>query len=664
MITPTYLVLRFALLGMIALAALSLSVNAAVTPNPLFSDNAVLQRDRKVPVWGTADEGEKVTVEFAGQKADTLTKGGKWMVWLDPMTASAESRVLKITGASNSVTATNILVGEVWVASGQSNMEWALRQATNGLAAVASAVDPQLRLVHLPHRDLDEPKADAVIQWKQCDTNSAADFSAVAYYFGRDLRIRLGVPVGLIGSYYGGTPAEAWTDRKTLVADPRFKALLDRQAKAEAEFDPVKLEARNQKIKADYEVEAAQAVEDGKPKPNGPRLMVPPDKDKNRPSCLFNGMIAPLQPYALRGVIWYQGESNAGEYVLYRKLFPAMIASWRQQWGQGDFPFLFVQIAPFKRQNPGIREAQLISLDSTTNTAMAVTTDVGNPEDIHPIDKEPVGHRLAIAARALAYGEKLEYSGPVYRSMSVEGNKAVLSFTHTGSGLMAKNGDLRGFMVAGSDGRYFTARAEIKGETVEVSSPEVPVPTAVRYGWAYVPDVNLFNKEGLPASPFRTDISDSIEMKRGDLPSSGSNLLGSAAMSNGIIQLSKEAFAVKGGVEVGVNNDILTPSDYLWTKSEGVPLLAGRRYRISYDYTVRGTNTPGDFYHLFEGGSIEGKARPNEAWEGNPGDSGHRDLIVSVGSPVARFVMGVKKGGLRLESLRIEELPAKVPAAK
>jgi len=507
---------------------------------------------------GNGRRGEKVTVEFAGQKVETIAKEGKWKVELPPMAASSDPRTLTVRGASNTVTATNVLVGEVWLCSGQSNMEWRLDKATNGAAAVASSSDPLLRLTQLAHRETDEPQATAEIAWKPCESNSVAGFSAVGYFFGRDLRKVLGVPVGLIGSYYGGTPAQAWTSRGTLEADPQFKVLLDRQAKAEAEFDPAKLEARNQKIKADYEAEASQALAEGKPKPSGPRLLVPPGKDKNRPSCLYNGMIAPLQPYALRGVIWYQGESNAGEYVLYPEAFPRDDRFWRQQWGQGDFPFLFVQIAPFKRQNPGIREAQLISWDSTTNTAMAVTTDVGNPEDIHPTTKEPVGQRLALAARALAYGEKLEYSGPVYRSMSIAGNKAVLSFTHTGSGLMAKDGDLRGFMVAGSDGRYFPARAEIKGETVEVSSPEVPVPASVRYGWAYVPDVNLFNKEGLPASPFRTDISDSIDLKRGDLPPAGANLLASTAMNNGIVQLSKEASAVKDGVEVGVTNDILT----------------------------------------------------------------------------------------------------------
>jgi len=659
---PLQPILRTASLMLMILGGSSL--HAAVNPNPLFSDNAVLQRDGKVPVWGTADEGEKVTVEFAGQKLETVAKGGKWKVELPPMAASSEPRTLTVSGATNTVTATNILVGEVWLCSGQSNMEWRLDKATNGYAAAASSADPLLRLTHLAHRDIDMPQETADIAWKQSESNSVVSFSAVGYYFGRDLRSRLGVPVGLIASYYGGTPAEAWTSRETLAADPQFKPLQDRQAKSEAEFDPAKLEAHNQKIKADYEAAAAQAVAEGKPKPPAPRLLVPPKNNKNRPSCLYNGMIAPLQPYALRGVIWYQGESNAGEYVLYRKLFPAMITSWRKQWGRGDFPFLFVQIAPFKRQNPGIREAQLISWDSVPNAAMTVTTDVGNPEDIHPIDKEPVGHRLALAARALAYGEKLEYSGPVYRSMSIAGDKAVLAFTHTGSGLMAKDGDLRGFMVAGSDGRFFPARAEIKGETVEVSSPKVPVPAAVRYGWAYVPDVNLFNKEGLPASPFRTDISDSIDLLRGDLPPAGTNILDSPAITNGLIRLAKEASTVKGGVEIGATAGVTTPCDYLWT--DGVPFQPGRRYRISYDYAVRGTNTPAAFYHLFEGGSADGKSdKLYETWEANPGDSGHRDINVTAGSPAARLFLGVKKGGLRLESLRIEELSStNAPAAK
>jgi sialate O-acetylesterase len=217
-------------------------------------------------------------------------------------------------------------------------------------------------------------------------------------------------------------------------------------------------------------------------------------------------MLHPLIPYAIKGAIWYQGESNASQSRLYQTLFPAMIADWRTRWNQGNFPFLFVQIAPFNGQPPEIREAQLFTLKNSPNTAMAVTTDLGDANDIHPTRKEPVGQRLALGARALAYGEKIEYSGPLYQSMEVKGSEAILSFAHTGSGLLAKDGELKGFTLAGADGRFIPATAKIEGTKIVVTAAGVTDPIAVRYGWENVPDVNLFNQEGLPASPFRTDV--------------------------------------------------------------------------------------------------------------------------------------------------------------
>lgn len=536
------------LLGSICLLPHVAHLRADISPNSLFSDNAVLQRDKLVPIWGTAADGEKVTVEFAGQKAETIAKDGRWKVELQPMKATAEGQTMTFTG-NNVVKASNVVVGEVWLCSGQSNMELPLKLSERGREVASSANDAMMRMVCIPRRDIDEPQSNAVAAWGMGTPNSSGEFSAVAFYFGRELRKVLDVPIGLIGSYYGNTPAQAWMDRKTLAGDVDFKKMLDGQAKAEAEFDSVKFEAQVKSIQEKFDIAAAQALAEGKPKPRGPVLPVPPNKLKQRPACLYNGMIAPLQPYAIRGVIWYQGESNNADPILYRKLFPALIHSWREQWGQGDFPFLFVQIAPFKDMTPGLREAQLLALESTKNTAMAVTTDVGNPVDIHPTNKEPVGHRLSLAARVLAYGEKIEFSGPLYSSMRVEGNKAIVSFSHADGGLIAKDGDLRGFMVAGSDGRFFAAQAEIKGKTVEISSPGVQVPTVVRYGWANAPDVNLFNKEGLPASPFRTDISDSFNMLRGDLPPAGANLLESPTMTNGLVRIAKEASSVNGGVE-------------------------------------------------------------------------------------------------------------------
>ena len=489
------------------IAALSLSVSALaeVTPNPLFSDNSVLQQGKRVPVWGKASEGERVSVEFAGQKVQTVAKDGRWMLWLEPLKASSAPQTMTIAG-QNTITVKNVLVGEVWVCSGQSNMQWMLQRASNGPETVAAAGDPQLRLLTIPPKAVDEPQTEAKVEWKECNSVTAAPFSAVGYFFGRDLRKALHVPVGLISSNWGGTPAEAWTDRKTLESTPVLNGILEAQARAEATFDPVKLEAQNKEIIAKYQAEVEKAKAEGKPKPSGPRLNLAPKVNHRRPCGLFNGMIAPLQPYAFQGVIWYQGENNSGAAKLYQTLFPAMIGNWRATWKQGEFPFLFVQIAPHKNMTPEIREAQLLTFQNVPKTAMAVITDLGNAEDIHPTQKEPVGGRLALAARALAYGESVEFSGPVFDKLKIEQNRAVLSFKHLGSGLLAKDGPLKGFTVAGADGKFVDAKAEIRSGGVVVSSEQVPVPVAVRYGWANVPDVNLYNKEGLPASPFRTDL--------------------------------------------------------------------------------------------------------------------------------------------------------------
>lgn len=433
--------------------------SAAVKPHALFSDNAVLQQGMKVPIWGTADDGEKVTVKFQDQAVSTTAKRGRWILWLSPLKAGGP-----FTMRINTIELHNILVGEVWVCSGQSNMEMPLSQSANAEKTIADSKDSSLRLLTVPIA-VTRPK-ELAVSWEECAPKAAPDFSAVGYYFGRDLRKSLKVPVGLINSSVGGTYAEAWTSRRTLKADPAFKTILDNPLPA-----------------------------------------------PNRPSCLYNGMIAPLLPYAIRGAIWYQGESNAGQAYLYRTLFPAMIRDWRENWGQGDFPFLFLQIAPFGKIESEpvdsmwaeLREAQLLTSQNVPNTAMAVITDFGSETDIHPQQKEPVGVRLAMAARAVAYGEHIVYSGPVYKSMKIENERAVLSFDHVGGGLTAKDGELKGFTIAGQDGKFFNAQAEIRGNKVAVWNPKVERPVAVRYGWSDCPVVNLFNKGGLPASPFRTD---------------------------------------------------------------------------------------------------------------------------------------------------------------
>jgi sialate O-acetylesterase len=495
--------LRLDILIVALLASTCASLRAEVRPNSLFSDGVVLQRGGSVPIWGTASEGEKVTVKFQGQTVSTSAKDGRWLVRLKHLKAGG-SFTLAIAG-DNSILITNVLVGEVWLCSGQSNMAFPLSRAENAPQAIPAADDPELRLYTVPRGATDTPLKDVPGVWKECTPETATSFSAVAYFFGRDLRRALNVPVGLIHSSVGGTPAEAWTSHQTLESDPALKAIPESQAARVKAYDPVAAAQKHQQALARHKEAVAKARAEGKQPPAAPRAPVDPSRSPRRPSALYNAMIAPLQPFAIAGVIWYQGEANATRAAEYQKLFPAMIRNWREAWGEGDFPFLFVQIAPHERMTPEIREAQLLSWQKVPRTAMAVITDIGNETNIHPTRKEPVGDRLALAARAIAYGQKLEYSGPVYRSMKVKGNQVILSFMHIDGGLEAKGGELKGFTIAGADGSCASATAKIEGKKVIVESPSGAAPTAVRYGWSNTPNVNLFNKEGLPATPFRTD---------------------------------------------------------------------------------------------------------------------------------------------------------------
>ncbi len=473
----------------------------------LFSDHAVLQRGQPVPVWGTADAGEEVTVSLAGQ-TQTAKAGadGKWKVSLTPL-KEAESLTLTVKG-HNTLTVNDVAVGEVWLASGQSNMAYRLAADANAAAAIAAAADPQLRFFTISGNSSDTPLAEVPSKWLASDATSAPGYSAVAYYFARDLRKALKVPVGIIHSSVGGTPAEAWTSRGAIEANEELnKGLSEMQAAAIEAYPALlaKYQENEEKDLKNWQIAADKATAAGQVAPRKPAPPRDPAKNPSRPSALYNAMIAPLEPYGIRGAIWYQGESNSGRAAQYRTLFPAMITGWRQAWGQGEFPFFFVQIAPHVGMLPEIREAQLLTLDKVPQTAMAVITDCGDAKDIHPKQKEPVGSRLALAARATVYGEKIEYSGPAFESLTVDGGRAVLKFQHA-AGLTAKDGELKGFTVAGEDKNFVPAKAEIKGETVIVSAESVSTPAAVRYGWANVPEVNLYNAAGLPASPFRTDV--------------------------------------------------------------------------------------------------------------------------------------------------------------
>ena len=519
-------------LSVIAITALvSGALHAEVKPNPLFTDGAVLQRGQPIPVWGTARDGEKVTVELNSEKVSTTAAAGKWSVSLKPLKEGGPY-TMKITG-DNAVTVNNLLVGEVWVCSGQSNMEWTFAKAHNAKEEGPKAVFPKLRMFTVQKKTSAKPLTEAVGSWVECSPQTVGGFSAVGYFFARDIYQKLGVPVGMIHTSWGGTPAQAWTSLEGFGTAPELKGYVDAANQKLAGYDaaaaayPAKLEEFNAKSKEWNETAGktyqealkswteatAQAKQAGQPLPPQPNPSSPqpkqpaePDGGSGDPTTLYNGMVAPIIPYGIKGAIWYQGESNASQSKQYRTLFPAMIADWRARWKQGDFPFFFVQIAPFNGQPPEIREAQFLTLAKVKNTAMAVTTDVGNAKDIHPTQKEPVGQRLALAARALTYGEKIEYSGPLYESMTEKAGKIILSFKHVGGGLVSKDGELKGFTIAGEDKKFVSAQAKIQGSTVVVSAEGVANPKAVRYGWANVPDVNLFNNEGLPASPFRTDV--------------------------------------------------------------------------------------------------------------------------------------------------------------
>lgn len=476
----------------------------------IFGDNMVLQRGVACPVWGTANAGEKVTVSFLGQKKEaTANADGKWMAKLDSLTAGGPYE-LTIAGGST-ITLKNVMVGEVWVCSGQSNMEWPLKAARDGMKAAEESHNPMIRLFTVVKNNNIKPASDVKGNWAECDSDVAKDFSAVGYYFGRELQKELNVPIGLIHTSWGGTPIEVWLSRRAMSADADMKQYIDNYDKRSAQYEAALSEYNAQVTaakKAAAEKPEATDKKDEKPAPK------PPQGPGLAPNVLYNNMIAPLLPYAIGGTIWYQGESNAGQAYLYRKQMPAMIKQWREDFACGEFPFLMVQLANFMDRNTEptdtpwaeLREAQTMTARSTPKTGMAVIIDIGEAKDIHPKNKEDVGKRLALAAEAIGYGRKIVYSGPLYDSMKAEGNQVRLTFNHVGGGLIAQGSEaLKGFAVAGADKKFVWADAKIESDTIVVSSSAVAQPVAVRYAWADNPECNLYNKEGLPASPFRTD---------------------------------------------------------------------------------------------------------------------------------------------------------------
>ncbi|MEI8290962.1 MAG: sialate O-acetylesterase [Verrucomicrobiota bacterium] len=552
------------------LAIGSISLRADVQMPAIFGDHMVLQQSIKLPVWGKADPGEKVTVTV-GSRSVSATAGpdGKWRVELEILNASAEPVTMTITG-KNRIVFSDVLIGDVWACSGQSNMEYGINSTSRAKKDISKANRPLLRLFIVskvasfaPLEDIKpdaNPKNALIGHWQVCTPEILVghggwpdSFSAAAYYFGAEIQERTGFPVGLIQCPWGGKPIQAFISlealRKTpdlaLYAEQHDKELADSPAlkaaatAGKAEYDS-QLKAWNDQYgaafkqamedwtKADAAARAAHAPLPPRPKPSVPMPTPLPDGNAKPDTAthLFNGMIHPLIPFGIKGVIWYQGENNAGKPWDYDKLMAALIGDWRARWGLGDFPFLYVQLAAFQTPAkepvqkdgwPVIRDMQLRTL-KVPNTGMAVAIDIGEANDIHPGDKLDVGHRLALIARHVAYGENIEFSGPIYDGMQVEGGKIRIRFKHV-KGLkiaahpqifddvppVAAPAELPAFAIAGADRKWVSAKAMIDGETVVVSSDLVKEPVAVRYGWAKNPACHLYNGANLPASPFRTD---------------------------------------------------------------------------------------------------------------------------------------------------------------
>jgi len=473
----------------------------------ILSDHAVLQRQVPVHIWGWADAGERVAVSFHGQTQKTIADDlGKWSVFLRPEQAGGPY-VLTVQG-TNTITLEDILVGDVWFASGQSNMEFPLNGfpgsavLKNGSQEITAAAQPQMRLVRYAHKASEYEQHDQSASWTLCTPETADQFSAVAYFFGRDLVRQERVPIGLIDSTWGGTPVSSWLSLDALSSDaglmPQFA---ERVSMVESQDDEPAIRAAEKR-------EDEKALAAGQVPPKHPWH---PDPASWAPAGLFNGMVAPAIDFTIKGVIWYQGETDSSvtRGPLYERTFTAMITDWRTRWREGNFPFLFVQISSFESTPAEIwgvvREAQRRTL-KLTDTAMAVSLDVGEADNVHPADKQTVGARLALAARAVAYGEQIEFSGPLFREATPEAANIRVYFTHA-QGLVAKGGALNGFEVAGEDRHFHPATARVEADTVIASSPDVLHPLYVRYAWANAPlTANLYNTAGLPASTFTSEM--------------------------------------------------------------------------------------------------------------------------------------------------------------
>ncbi|MFA6546094.1 MAG: sialate O-acetylesterase [Limisphaerales bacterium] len=489
------------------LLCLAAAARAEVKLPAIFGDHMVLQREASVPVWGTAAPGEEVTVTIAGQTATTKAGAdGKWSVKF-AMLAGPGPHTLTVK-AGNTLTFSDVLVGEVWLGSGQSNMAMTVSGVKDSEQELAAAKLPQIRMFTEGSAASTTAQTEGKGQWVVCAPDTVGRFSATAFFFGREIHKALNVPVGLINSSVGGTPIESWIAPEAQLASPELKRFFEQTRQQEGKIDAVKARAKFEQDHAKWKEAAKKARADGKPVPRAPRDPVAQAERKGNIGGLFNGKISPLIPYAIRGAIWYQGEANssAEKAPFYHAQLSLLVSDWRARWGH-DFPFAWVQLPNFGgpgRDWPLVREGMLKTL-KLKNTGMAITIDIGEEKNIHPKNKQEVGRRLGAWALGTVYGRKVVTSGPLPAGHQVRGNEVVLSFTHADGGLVARDGELKGFVIAGEDKQWKRAQARIEGDKVIVSNAELKQPVAVRYAWENFPTCNLFNGAGLPASPFRTD---------------------------------------------------------------------------------------------------------------------------------------------------------------
>ncbi|MEI6646767.1 MAG: sialate O-acetylesterase [bacterium] len=481
----------------------------------LFSEHMVLQREKPVAVWGWGDAGEAVTVAFAGQTKTAIAGAdGKWSLKLDALKASIESRALTVIGKDGrKVEVKDVLVGEVWFGSGQSNMAMGVGSATNSAAEKTAANYPLIRYYGESSGPAEKPQAEGKGVWQLCTPENVYRFSATLYFFGRDIHRELGVPVGLVCAAVGATHIESWVPAEAQCSDPDTKAEYDGQLKGWGNFDDAKLKADYEKKLADWKIAFENGKAQSRDKPWTPEAMIAHIKRKGPPAGLYNGKVFTLAPFTLRGILWYQGESNTGlpkptQPHLYRKQLSQLVTSWRALWND-ELPFAWVQLPNFTAPGEGwsrVREAMLQALE-LPKTGMAITIDIGDVKNIHPANKQEVGRRLALWALGTVYGKKVPaISGPLPAGSSVSGNAITVSFKYANGGLKAKDGGpVKGFQIAGADRQWKAAVAKIDGDKVFINSPGVALPVAIRYAWLDNPDCNLYNGANLPASPFRTD---------------------------------------------------------------------------------------------------------------------------------------------------------------